>query len=251
LSTLLGVCWYEASMGIRRWGVWVATLLLAAPAINNLTGEQVAQRSVWTSAAMVAVLVNVLTPVVGGIAMADRLHRDSRLGVLELLRVTPLSRAAYVLGKYVGAVAGAVAPVLAMSLAIDVVLVLTGAPPALLGAQVVAFLTINVLTYLFVGAFSLACPLFLPLRVYQVMFTGYWFWGNFLNPRVFPTLAGTLLTPSGVYVASGLFAGDDRLPWWDAYTPEQGLANVALLLACAAAALLALDRYLALQEARA
>jgi hypothetical protein len=41
--------------------------------------------------------------------------------------------------------------------------------------------------------------------VYQVLFTGYWFWGNFLNPAALPTLNGTVLTPSGAFAAYAFF----------------------------------------------
>ncbi len=250
MDAMLGVFRYEMLMGIRRWGVWLAILLTSIPGITNLSADEVMRLSIWTSAATIALGLNLLTPVVGGIAMADRLHRDSRLGVSELLQVTLLPRPAYVLGKYLGAVGATLAPLLVVSLATALFLVVVGAPPALLVAQATAFLVINVPAYLFVGAFSLACPAILPLRVYQVLFTGYWFWGNFLNPKEFPTLNESLLTPYGEYAASGILASTNRLPYWSVYTFEQGVANVALLLLCAGIALFALDRCLALREAR-
>jgi hypothetical protein len=40
-------------------------------------------------------------------------------------------------------------------------------------------------------AFSLACPLVIPLRICQVLFTGYWFWGKLISPKVFPTISDT------------------------------------------------------------
>ncbi|MGE5620456.1 MAG: ABC transporter permease [Sphingomonadaceae bacterium] len=250
MDTMLGVFRYEMLMGVKRWGVWLATFLASTPAITSLSGDDAAHLSVWTSAATIALGLNLLTPVVGGIAMADRLHRDSRLGVSELMRVTLLPRPAYVLGKYLGAVGATLTPLLVVSLVTALSLVVMGAPPTLLVAQAAAFLVVNVPACLFVGAFSLACPAVLPLRVYQVLFTGYWFWGNFLNPNEFPTLNGSLLTPYGEYAASGILASSDRLPYWNVYSFEQGVASIALLVLCAAAALFALDRCLALQEAR-
>ncbi|HOG46667.1 MAG TPA: hypothetical protein PLB78_08475, partial [Anaerolineae bacterium] len=105
--------------------------------------------------------------------------------------------------------------------------------------------------YLFVGAFSLACPAVLPVRVYQVLYTGYWFWGNFLNPKFVPTLAGTLLTPSGEFAAAGFFSASMVSGMVSSHTSLEAVLSIAVLLACAAAALFALERYLAWQARRA
>src|SRR4029079_17624448 len=75
-------------------------------------------------------------------------------------------------------------------------------PASFVAATLVAFVTITVPAFAFVVAFSIACPLVLPLPVYQVLFTGYWFWANFIPPQLFPTLNGTLLTPSGMFVSA-------------------------------------------------
>ena len=247
-----GVARYEFLMGIRRWGVWLALGLATVPILLELEAyhERFAPLGPLAVAGVIALLMNLFPPVVGGIAMADRLHRDSRLGVRELLRSTPLARPAYVLGKYLGAVGAILLPVLVYSLLSAAAFVAVGEPPTLLAAQVVAFLVITVPAYLFIGAFSLACPMVLPLRVYQVLFTGYWFWGNYMNPEVFPTLAGTIYTPSGVYALTGFLAAGQTLPW-EAHSTIEAVANIALLLLSAAVALFALDRYLGLQEARA
>ena len=106
-------------------------------------------------------------------------------------------------------------------------------------------------SFAFVVAFSLACPAIMPLRVYQILFTGYWFWGNFLSPQVFPTISGTLLNASGVYAQQGFFSGTlgqwrDRL-----YTASEAWLNILVLGLCAAAVLFTLDRYLVRQSRRA
>jgi ABC-2 type transport system permease protein len=252
MSALFGVVRYEYLMGIRRWGVWLALGLAALPVGLNLANyrEHFAPYGVWSMAGVIAMLLNLFMPVVGGIAMADRLHRDSRLGVRELLRATPLSRSGYVLGKYLGAVGAVLTPALVISLVTAAAFVFAGESPELLAAEVVAFVIVTAPAYLFIGAYSLACPAVLPLRVYQVLFTGYWFWGNFLNPKVFPTLAGTIVTPSGVYALTGLLSAGQDLPW-GSHTSGEAIANIALLLLGAAVALFALNRYLGSQEARA
>ncbi len=121
----------------------------------------------------------------------------------------------------------------------------------MIGYFLLAFLAITLPAYLFVGAFSLACPSVLPVRVYQILFVGYWFWGNFLNPEFIPTLAGTLLTPSGEFAAGGFFSASMVSGMVSSHTPLEAVLSIAALLACAGAALIALERYLAWQATRA
>lgn len=253
MSAFWGVVVYEYRMAIRRWGVWVAFLITGIPflgnAVVNGAGGSEAAMPIRQAAGILAVSVNFLLPVVGGIAMADRLPRDQRLGVRELLATTPLSRSAYVLGKYVGVVAATVTPVLVMLLLPAAVLVFHGASPALIPATLLAFLAINLPTYVFIGAFSLACPAVLPVRVYQVLFTGYWFWGNFINPRAIPSVSDTLLNSSGEYAANAFFlTGFGYSPSQPTRTVLEAVLNIAVLAACAALALLALNLYLARQD---
>ena len=40
----------------------------------------------------------------------------------------------------------------------------------------------------FVVAFALACPVVMPPAVFQILFVGYWFWGNYMSPDIVPTL---------------------------------------------------------------
>ncbi len=109
-----------------------------------------------------------------------------------------------------------------------------------------AFLAITVPAFAFVVAFSLACPMVMPLSIYQILFTGYWFWANFIPPKLFPTLNGTLLTPSGMFAQQVFFGGpvSEALQNAVPYTPADAIANLAVLGLCSAAALVLLDVYL-------
>jgi hypothetical protein len=117
----------------------------------------------------------------------------------------------------------------------------------------VAFLAITVPAFAFVVAFSLACPMVMPLSIYQILFTGYWFWANFIPPKLFPTLNGTLLTPSGTFVQQGFFGGQvsEALKGALQYTSADAVANLAVLGLCSAAALLLLDLHLGHRARRA
>jgi ABC-2 type transport system permease protein len=260
-----GIFRHELSMSIRRRGLWVAygllflfytVLLFSPPPLGEMVkGEVIPRSEIWPVAARFLVAVNVFFPVVVGILSADRMQRDFRLGLRELQDSTPLSRPVYVLAKYLAALASSLLPVFLWVMAIAVVMTADGhAPIGFLSAVPVAFLAITVPAFAFVVAFSLACPLVMPLSVYQILFTGYWFWANFIPPDLFPTLNGTLLTPSGMYALHGFFGGRVSLALHKGpqqYTAVDAVMNLSVLGLCVVAVLLLLERYLARQARRA
>jgi hypothetical protein len=127
------------------------------------------------------------------------------------------------------------------------------APWRILWPLFVAFLSIALPAHAFVVAFSLAIPLVLPIRVYQVLFTGYWFWGNLLSPKAFPTISDTVLNAVGQYPLQAFFDVhfDSTYQVTQAFTPPQAVLNLLVLMTCICIVLLALDRYLHCQEQRA
>ncbi|MES1244234.1 MAG: ABC transporter permease subunit [Acidobacteriota bacterium] len=257
MRSFSGILRHEISMSLRRKGLWVAygilfvfhtVLLFSPPPVGEfIKGEVIAGSEVWAVAGRFLLACNVFFPVVAGILSADRVRRDFELGVRELQDSTPLSRHAYVLAKYLGALAASLFPLFLWVMGIAAVLLLIGhAPVAVLVAVPAAFLAVTVPAFAFVVAFSLACPLVMPLSLYQILFTGYWFWANFIPPKLFPTLNGTLLTPSGMFVQQGFFGGavSQALTGAVQHTPADAVANLAVLGLCAAAALVLLDLHL-------
>ncbi|MHB1416564.1 MAG: ABC transporter permease [Chloroflexota bacterium] len=249
MSKVWGIVRYEYLMGIRRWGVWVAFVVAIEPLLapfmdaKQIAAEASSLPEVWSLAGLMALFANYFMPLVAGIAIADRLARDERLRVRELLVATPISGLTYVLGKYLGAVLAVLTPTLILVLLANGVLVAGGVPWVLIPYSLVAFLAINVPAQAFVGAFALACPLIMPVRVFQVLFVGYWFWGNFAPPEQIPTLSDTVLSPLGRYAAGGLF--HTWITRTDPhYTTLEAALSLAVLAACAAAALFVLERYL-------
>jgi hypothetical protein len=232
-------------MSIRRWSLWLPNGLLMVIFLTGvllppyLIGVKPRPDEVFSYAGTFTFMVNIFMPLVGGILAADRLVRDSKNGVDELLRITPLPRWSYLLGKYLGVLASVCLPALLTDLAQGGIMVVQGVSPNILAAMTAAFAGINLPAYAFVVAFSLVCPLFLPVRVYQVLFTGYWFWGNYLSPEVIPTLNGTLLF------------GDGGPNYIFASSPTTALANFAVLALCAALALLGGERILNRRSQRA
>ncbi len=255
-KSILGIIRYEYRMMIRRPGPWIAFALVFAFHLASILrfgrpGAAVLDvAKPWASAAEWLFVLNLFTPLVAGIAAADRLVRDDRLGVRELQRGAPLGPADLWLGKYAGVLAGTLTPILLFLILVGAGLILLGGQPAALAPALAAgFALITVPAFAFVTAFSLACPLAMPVRVYQILFTGYWFWGNYLNPKFFPTLNGTLLTASGVFAMDGFFGA--RTPGQAARALHGSLAavaNLAVILGLAAAALMVAARLRARRE---
>jgi ABC-type transport system involved in multi-copper enzyme maturation permease subunit len=199
-------------------------------------------------------MFNIFLPLLAGILTADRMQRDFRSGVRELQNGSPLTNRTYILAKFFGALGAALLPIFLFTLVDGSVLVMLGlAPLEFLWPLFLAFLSIAVPAHAFVVAFSLACPLVIPLRVYQVLFTGYWFWGNLLSPKAFPTISDTVLNAVGQYPLQAYFTMliDSTQPVSTAFTKPQAVINLLVLIACITAALLAVNGYLRLQRKRA
>jgi hypothetical protein len=209
-GTVLGTARNEYRMLVRRWPLWclpaaVAAVLLATggfgfgtaspdpPSVARLVGQQ-------------AVGVNLLDLVVIGALLADRWVRDRQLGVEELLSATAASPASRLWGKYLGVLAAAAIPLLAVWALLAARVAIHYGDPWVAGTATLAYLVLVLPGLAFVTAFGLVIPRLLGVRLYQVLFIGYWFWGNLVPQNVMPTLSGTWLTPIGKYADAGLFA---------------------------------------------
>ncbi len=261
MSQFLGVTYHEFNMSVRRPGLWIAYLALYAfyavsvfaPSPSGETALPPANE-LWQYAGQILFYGNMFMVVLGGILAADRMQRDFRLRVRELQQSAPLRLPVYILAKYFGTLAGVLAPMLAWVVLIGAATVVQGAPVNFIGIMLVVFLAMGVPAHAFVVAFSLACPLVMPVRVYQILFTGYWFWGNYLNPGAFPTISGTLLVPSGQYVLDGFLGGfptgSVQYPA-PLHSPIEAVLNLLLLALCIVAVLITLNLYLRWQAQRA
>jgi ABC-type transport system involved in multi-copper enzyme maturation permease subunit len=259
MSQLLDLARHEFKMSIRRPGLWIANgIVFALFGLAMFVADSADPADIftgntpWREAGETVYMFNMLVPLIAGIMAADRMQRDFRLGLRELQTSTPTGRPTYILGKYIGVLLSTLLPTLIWVLALGLYAAASGhSSPAIISGILVAFVTISVPSFAFVVAFSLACPLLMPIRIYQILFTGYWFWGNFLNDQVFPTVSGTLLNASGIYAAQGFFQGTISRTEAAPHTPLQALLNLLVLSLCATGALWALNGYLAWQAKRA
>jgi len=237
LGTVAGAARYEFRMQVRRKAVWITCVLFGSLVFTGfsnpwqLLGEMPVEEVVvrW------AVVVQALMPIAFGCLLADRLPRDGRLKVGELLGTLPAPQGARLVGKYLGSTLATLLPVLLLYAAGISYVVAHGHPEALPTA-LLAFLVVNLPGLLFVAAFSVAVPAVLWVPLYQFLFVGYWFWGNLLIPSVgIPTLSGTWLTPVGDYAAVGFFGVQGF--WVPEAAAWEGAVSLALLLGLAALAL--------------
>ncbi len=243
LASFWGALRFEFVMQARRKALWIGMLLLSLFLLRNLSalysGSAVvpdARTAVveWTTFAAR------FFPIAIGLLLADRLARDSKLHVDELLLTTPAPRFLWLMGKYLGAVGATLLPVLLVQLFGSALLAIRWGDPSALLVGVGVFLATLLVSALFVGAFSFACTIVLWPVLYQFLFVGYWFWGNYVNPNTtgIPTLNGTLLTSDGRFIQEGLFPTPPAAHLQNA-TVAQALGSLGLLLGCAMLALLA------------
>jgi len=250
VSQFINIIRKEYEINARRIAVWIMAALVilfyvATEIVPFFDGSAIAivPDQIWPAAALTVFKLNLFFPLVGGILAADRLSRDYRLGVDELRESTPVKRASFLLAKYLGVVAVWLVPEVLCLVLVGLIPILGGLVGwGYLPAILVSGLAINLPALLFVTAFSLACPMVMPVRVYQVLFTGYWFWGNFLSPEVFPTISGTLLNAAGIYALQGFFNG--TVGPGITFTAVQAVLNILILLAMSAGILWVLALYL-------
>ena len=257
IAAFAGAARYEFLMQIRRVALWVGMLFLYPFCFNHFDRFYLDSRMIPSARVSLgewAQFVALFFPLAAGLLLADRFARDRKTRVDEVLTTTQSSLSARLAGKYLGSVLATLVPIFA-AYAIGAALIIShwnAFGDVLLALAMFAVGLVPAV--LFVGAFSIACTTVLWPVLYQFLFVGYWFWGNFLNPKLgIPTLNGTLLTPSGRHAITGIFfqnidthIGRYQLP---ASTLQQGVESLLLLLGCALVAQIAAWCWLRWQQA--
>src|SRR5579864_5914097 len=248
-DTFMAALGYEFRMQIHRRSVWITFIALG---LFFIVFHQPWYRPITTPAADAIVYwtgeVQSFLAIAVGILLADRLPRDRRTKIDEVLNTLPGSFGARISGKYLGSTLATLIPMFAVySVGVGYILFrwhdIQALPIAL-----TTFATIVLPGILFIGAFSIACTSFLWVPLYQFLFVGYWFWGNLLPNFGIPTLSETILTPVGGYMCTGFFNPEGRegvcSPGIQGATPLQGVESTLLLLSLAVLVLLALSIFL-------
>lgn len=264
LSMLRGVLGYEFRMQIRRRAVWITFFAImlafallyvrqfsALPGLIGKLQNEIRSHSLLTVVVIWTGIVNIILPLAVGALIADRLPRDKRTKVDELLATTPAYTGTRLLGKYIGSTVATLVPMLTIYLIGVVFILFTTQNLLTLPLALMTFVVIALPGLLFVGAFSVACPAVLWVPLYQFLFIGYWFWGNLFSPfKGIPTLSGTILTPDGKFISAGYFGVRTFLFTDVAATPMLATASIVLLLTLAVGILIVLWYYMRWERSR-
>ena len=252
----LGVLKYEFTMQIRRRSLWIAFIcfafLITRTVLNGFNNPEriPINTPLLRLVAYLTIITNWLTPLGIGIFLADRLPRDRRTKVDELLNTLPGTLSARLAGKYMGSTLAALVPAFALYCIVIGAIVYHTHNLLAIPAALLTYVTIVIPGILFIAAFSLACTSVLWVPLYQFLFVGYWFWGNLFSPESgIPTLSPTILTPIGGFISAGFF-GASSMPWTNSASLSQGIASLLLLLGIAALVMVILHTYLKWQQAR-
>ena len=251
LSIVGGSLRYEFLMQVRRRSIWLVLALAGImSAILWLTFTSGPEVTELDAVIYLADFAAWFLPVGVGLVLSDRLARDKKLHVNEILDTFPGSLGARLLGKYIGATLATLLPVLLIySLGVSSILARFHDPHSLLLA-LEAFAAIPLPGLLFAAGFSVALPVIFKVPLYQILFIGYWFWANLMSPRFkVPTLVGTMLNATGPWAQEAFF----HYQWvflrlhasiW------QGVVSIALLVGLSFLAVIAAWLYLRWEHAR-
>jgi len=261
-TALRGVFGYEFRMQIRKPALWLVLAALIAFIFatqgSKFAGNLPADTPIQQVLGSWMVGFNLLVPLGVGSVLADRLARDRRLGVEGLFDALPAGTGTRLWGKYLGTLAASTVPILLTMLAVGGYEAVHHGSVTAVGWALLAFAAIGLPGLAFVAAFALLVPRAISAPLFRVLFVGYWFWGNAINPEWLPTLNGTLLTPVGGYISAGLFGSDRFSASWPGalqflrphISTGAAVAEIALLLGVAVIVLV-LGQWLLARRSRA
>lgn len=231
---------YEYLMQVRRPAVWLVVIGLIA--LRSSSPWPINIGSVTDHATLVGDWTynfTMLGPIGVGAVLADRIGRESRLELSDLLASTPTGIGPRLWGKAVGAGAAAMTPfALCWAALLGYLTAKNGV--GVIPVGIAAFVVIMLPGLIFVSAFSVTVPLLIGAPLYRLGMFGYWVWGNMIGPRYgIPTPAGTPFEAIGEFPAGAWF----HSVVWDAgergvgTTGADAVISIAFLLLAALAAL--------------
>jgi ABC-2 type transport system permease protein len=249
---------YEYLMQIRRWGLWIGLVLTVGLFfLLLLRGDDLKAippsftDSPWKLATLMVEEFNLFAPIAAGILAADRFTRDRLLGTSELLNSSLPSRLPLVLGKYAGSLLAIFTPPFILLVGTLAYLAVYFHQSALFLTAPVVLLAVVVPAWLFVVAWSLVFPLVMPLRLYQVLFAGFWMWAAVVPPDRLPTINWSIFSVNGQYAHYVFFLND---PIGSRYfrppaTVGWAVFNICLIVGLSIAALALIPLVMRRQEA--
>ncbi len=253
----LGVARYEYLMQIRRYGLWISMVVFSGifywffiTQIQRVPTDILSDS--WRFARNLTLPLNFLAPVAAGILVADRYPRDRQLGMGDTLRSALPGSWPLVIGRCTGSLLAALTPQLLLLLAVLVYTAAHLGKPELYWMAAAVLLAIIVPSWLFLVAWSLVFPLVLPLRLYQVLFGGFWMWAVAVPPGALPTINQSILDVSGTYASHAFFHEEaGQFIYHPPTTVGWAIFNMALIVGLSLLALALTPLVLRWQEQRA
>jgi len=231
---------YEYLMQVCRPAVWVVVIGLIA--LRCSSPWPVNLGSITDHATLVGDWTydfTMLGPIGVGAVLADRIQRESRLELTDLLTSTPTGIGPRLWGKAIGAAAATITP-FALSWAALLSYLAAKHGAGVIPVGIAAFVAIILPGLIFISAFSLTVPLLIGAPLYRLGLVGYWFWGNMVGPDYgIPTPAGTPFEAIGEYPAGAWFHGAmfDATERGVTASTANAVISIAFLLLAALAAL--------------
>jgi ABC-2 type transport system permease protein len=249
---------FEYLMQIRRWGLWISMsvtvglvgfLLLRVISTPNGLPPGYTQQP-WKLATSLLEEFNLVAPIALGILAADRFTRDRALGMSELLNSSLPMKSMLALGKYAGSLLAIMTPTLILLVATLAYMATYFHQPALFLTGPVVLLAVVVPSWLFVVAWSLIFPLVMPLRLYQVLFAGFWMWAVAVPPSRLPTINFSLFGVQGQYAHFAFFINDQTAVMRPPATVGWAIVNISLIVGLSIVGLTLIPLVLRWQEQR-
>lgn len=254
MPEMLAVFRYEYVMQVRRPGLWLSlTILVGLFLLFGIkSAPQVATQVAndpWKLGSALLADMNLLAPVAAGILVADRFPRDRLTGMSELIGSSLPSRLALVFGKYLGSLLAVLTPPLLVLLLALTAIALQIHQASFLLVTPLALLICLLPAWMFAVVWSLAFPLVMQLRLYQVLYAGFWMWSVAVPRSRLPTINQTLLSVNGDYARMAFFYHDTGQRYLlPPATTGWAITNVCLILALTIGGLVAMEIVLRRQE---
>lgn len=256
-AILWGVIRYEFKMQARRRSMWLVFAALALIMLAAMPGGLLNSRShvggmtLLQLVAAVTFDISWLPVIAMGVFLADRFPRERSHRVDELLESTVGTLSTRLAGKYLGCLLGTLLPAFLSYCFAMCALAFIEHTLLVLPLSLITYTAIVLPGVCFVTAFTLVCTSLMWVPLYQFLFVGYWFWGNMFGSNTgLPTLATTILTPRGNFIAAGLFNIPFVSPGLPAASPLMGIASLLLLLLIPLLVMLLFYRFLRWEQLR-
>jgi ABC-2 type transport system permease protein len=256
MPEIMATARYEYLMQIRRWGLWISLLvtvgifffLILMAARNPKAIPPQDTTHPWMLATLVVEEFNLFAPIAAGILAADRFTRDRLLGMSELLNSSVSLRSRLVLGKYLGSLLAIMTPPFILLLGTLAYMAAYFHQPAIFLTAPVVLLAVVLPSWLFVIAWSLIFPLLVPLRLYQVLFAGFWLWAVAVSPDRLPTINFSIFGVQGQYAHFAFFLNDQTTFMHPPATVGWAIVNMSLIVGSTILALALIPLVLRWQE---